>query len=250
MHVQKKKRRKLDDKSSKCIFLGYSAVRKAYRVYELKSKRVHVTRDVIFDEGEGLKEEIDLSEFQLRKDNGKEVVEVGTTRIKFSREPLVDSDLISNLTDEDFFDVGEEEESQHTAESTGPFAKPPQQPTRKKKEGPPTWLIKIVADAVLPENEGKRKSKMRPTQQVNFALMAQVLNAEEPTTYEEASKEEKWVKAMDAKMQAVQKNQTWDLVRFPEEKQAIGCRWVFKTKYKSDGSVDKYKARLVAKGFK
>eukprot|EP01018_Ginkgo_biloba_P040667 Gb_20537 [translate_table: standard] len=91
---------------------------------------------------------------------------------------------------------------------------------------------------------------MRPTQQVNFALMAQVLNAEEPTTYEEASKEEKWVKAMDAGMQAVQKNQTWDLVRLPEGKQTIGYRWVFKTKYKSDGSVDKYKARLVAKGFK
>ena len=166
-----------------------------------------------------------------------------------SRVPLFDSDLISNLTYEDFFDFGEEEESQQTIESSGPFAKPPQQPN-KKKEGPLTWLTKIVSDVVLPENEGKRKSKMRPTQQVNFALMAQVLNAKEPTRYEEASKEEKWVKAMDAEMQAVQKNQTWDLVRLLEEKQAIGCRWVFKTKYKSDGSVDKYKARLVAKGFK
>ena len=34
----------------------------------------------------------------------------------------------------------------------------------------------------------------------------------------------------------------------PEGKQAIGCRWVFKTKYKSNGFVDKYKARLMAKG--
>ena len=55
---------------------------------------------------------------------------------------------------------------------------------------------------------------------------------------------------MDVEIQIVLKNQTWDLVRLPEGKQAIGCRWVFKTKYKSDGFVDKYKARLVAKGFK
>jgi len=49
-------------------------------------------------------------------------------------------------------------------------------------------LIKTIVDAKLTKTKGKRKSKMKPTPQVNFALMAQVLNAEEPTTFEEASK--------------------------------------------------------------
>jgi hypothetical protein len=30
----------------------------------------------------------------------------------------------------------------------------------------------------------------------------------------------------------------------------IDCKWVFKIKQKSDGSIERYKARLVAKGFK
>jgi hypothetical protein len=29
----------------------------------------------------------------------------------------------------------------------------------------------------------------------------------------------------------------------------VGCKWVFKKKLKSDGTIEKYKARLVAKGW-
>jgi len=45
------------------------------------------------------------------------------------------------------------------------------------------------------------------------------------------------------------KNNTWDLVKLPHGKQPIGCRWLFKLKFKVDGSIDKHKARLVAMGY-
>jgi histone deacetylase 1/2 len=49
---------------------------------------------------------------------------------------------------------------------------------------------------------------------------------------------------------ALIKNKTWHLVPPRKGINVVDCKWVWKKKYKSDGSLDKYKGRLVAKGFK
>lgn len=50
-------------------------------------------------------------------------------------------------------------------------------------------------------------------------------------------------------MDALLKNETWDLVPKPRDVQPISCKWVYKIKRKVDSAVDRYKARLVAHGF-
>ena len=54
---------------------------------------------------------------------------------------------------------------------------------------------------------------------------------------------------MATKIVALEANNTWTLTPLPTNKKPIGCKWVYKIKYKSDGSIERYKARLVAKGF-
>ncbi|MCO5615015.1 hypothetical protein L7F22_069303 [Adiantum nelumboides] len=54
-HVPDEKRKKLDDKSRKCIFLGYSDVSKAYKLYDPIKKESFISRDVIFDENASFK---------------------------------------------------------------------------------------------------------------------------------------------------------------------------------------------------
>jgi histone deacetylase 1/2 len=55
---------------------------------------------------------------------------------------------------------------------------------------------------------------------------------------------------MQVEFDALIKNKTWRLVPPSKGKNIIDCKWVFKIKRKSDGSIERYKARLVAKGFK
>ena len=54
---------------------------------------------------------------------------------------------------------------------------------------------------------------------------------------------------MNNEMQALYRNDTFEIVELPDGRKAIGSKWVFKIKYKSSGEVDRYKARLVAKGY-
>jgi histone deacetylase 1/2 len=54
---------------------------------------------------------------------------------------------------------------------------------------------------------------------------------------------------METEYDALLKNKTWHLVPPQKGRNIIGCKWVYKIKRKSDGSLDRYKARLVAKGF-
>jgi hypothetical protein len=63
-------------------------------------------------------------------------------------------------------------------------------------------------------------------------------------------KDERWKQTMDIEFGALLKNDTWHLVPPKAGANIINCKWVYKIKQKSNGSVDMYKSWIVAKGFK
>ncbi|KAJ0924954.1 putative RNA-directed DNA polymerase [Helianthus annuus] len=70
-----------------------------------------------------------------------------------------------------------------------------------------------------------------------------------PKFFGQAIHNPKWVDAMKAEIQALERNKTWTLQEFPKGKRPIESKWVYKIKYKPNGDIERYKARLVAKGF-
>ena len=61
---------------------------------------------------------------------------------------------------------------------------------------------------------------------------------------------EGWLEAMKSKIGSMYENKVWTLVDFPDDRQVIENKWIFKRKTDADSSVTIYKARIVAKGFR
>jgi len=97
-------------------------------------------------------------------------------------------------------------------------------------------------------SQGIKCPKRRTDGTIPWGMSATV--SEEPASVREALNDSNWLTAMNQEMQALHRNRTWHLVPPPKVKNIIDCKWVYKVKRKSDGSIDRHKARLVAKGFK
>ena len=55
---------------------------------------------------------------------------------------------------------------------------------------------------------------------------------------------------MAKEIEALELNHTWSVVDFPPGRKPINCKWVYKVKYHSDGSIERNKARIVIRGDK
>jgi len=87
------------------------------------------------------------------------------------------------------------------------------------------------------------------TEMTHVALRATI---EEPETMQEALNSEyseQWKAATDSEYQSLMDNKTWKLVKPPDNRTVIGCKWIFKVKYGDQGQVERFKGRLVAKGY-
>ena len=94
----------------------------------------------------------------------------------------------------------------------------------------------------------KRNPPQRLIEHMNKVTTEQV----KPTTYNEAissTEKEQWSKAMNEEINALKNSGTWTLTELPEEKTAIGCKWVYKIKTDENGDLSKCEARLVAQGY-
>jgi hypothetical protein len=100
---------------------------------------------------------------------------------------------------------------------------------------------------VRERREPKRYSP--PDFHSNFALS---ITDDDPKTIQEVVNSEDsklWKKAMVEEMDALDKNEAWDIVDLLAGRKFVGSKWLFKKKFNAEGKVEKYKNRLVEKGY-
>ena len=61
--------------------------------------------------------------------------------------------------------------------------------------------------------------------------------------------DEVWEQAIDEELECIEKNQTWEMVDVPKDKDVINVKWIYNTKQDGNGNVQKHKERLVPIGF-
>lgn len=131
---------------------------------------------------------------------------------------------------------------------------------------PPSWLTDYICHSAQVTPPISREKSPTPStssgmqfpivnyvQYNNFSeshrnFLAAISVNVDPTSYKEASRESRWRKAMQDEIDALERNDTWEIVDLPPGKKPIGSQWVYRTKFLSDGAFERDKARLVALG--
>ena len=201
---------KLEPKSEKCVFIGYTKETVGYTFYHRSNGKTFVAKNGSFLESEFLSKQVSGRKVEL----DEVTVPAPLLESSSSQKPLP---VTPTPISEEANDDDHETSDQVTTE--------PRRSTRARSA--PEWCGNPVMEVML-------------------------LDHDEPTDCEEAMMSpdsDKWLEAMKSEVGSMYENKVWTLVDFPDDRQAIQNKWIFKRKTNDDGSVTIYKARIITKMF-
>ncbi|CAL1382362.1 unnamed protein product [Linum trigynum] len=202
---------KFDAKSDEAVFLGYSNVSRAYRVFNKRTLKVEESINVIFDESVSeISEELDDDDFGLGKSSSSSDVEVTARQ--------------------------EEEEASKNKDQADPESEELHPPPHISKRHPPTLVIGKLSEGMV------TRSKTVNNRNAFVSLF-------EPKNVDEALCDEFWLESMHDEMNQFERARVWDLVPKPEGVNVIGTKWIYKNKSNDVGRIIRNKSRLVAQGY-
>ena len=231
---------------------------KGYKMLDIESQTLFVSRDVIFYE-----QEFPFQSSYLGQADDPEIVfsylnigDCELTPCVILRNEMNDTELPQhqNLISEASNNKSENEVTMFSGDTSQVT---PSDVVNIRKSHRPTKAPIWHADYILTKNS-KAGQCLYPIQDVvDYCSIAPSYKSfinkfsqeREPTSYQEAVHDLRWVESMRHEIKALEHNHTWDITKHPKDKKAIECKWVYKIIYKADGDIDIFKARLVAKGY-
>ncbi|GJU00292.1 ribonuclease H-like domain-containing protein [Tanacetum coccineum] len=239
---------KLETRSTPCIFLGYPANHRSYRCLDLASNKIIISRHVRFDE--------DVFSFG-------NVTSSNTLTYDFLLPPIQTTTNVP--TTEPFVQHIDEPNNpitpHHSALPTSPLQPdtPPSHNSTPIPTSAPTQSHAQMVDShtLIPINNSSQTMSTHPMvtrAKAGIFKLLERMNCHVTTTsllprsHVHALRDPHWKEAMLDEYNVLISNGTWVLVPRPAKVNVVRSVWLFKHKFKADGSLSRYKARLVANG--
>ncbi|GJU66090.1 retrovirus-related pol polyprotein from transposon TNT 1-94, partial [Tanacetum coccineum] len=226
---------KLQPKADISIFIGYAPTKKAFQIYNRRTRRIIETIHIDFDE---------LTEMASEHSSSGPALHEMTPATISSR-------LVSNPPPSTPFVPPSK-----TPEVVAPIHKVVA-PAPAVSTGSPS-STNVDQDAPSPNVPSDQSSStdsihtiVHPYNQISehnskYAFLTVV----EPKTYKDALTQSCWIKAMQEELNEFERLKVWELVPRPDKVMVITLKWIYKVKLDELGGILKNKARLVARGYR
>lgn len=245
---------KLQLRSQKCVFLGYSANHKGFKCLS-STGRLYIADSVLFNEKEFPYTSLFPTAVSTSSSSpSQSTIFYGPT---FSI-PAADSTNHFSSTDE------------NTSSSSSPStSSPPSKDMSSASHLQTTSSSTIIPNPSATHPNNTHTMITRSKAGISTSKVFSAINSSKiisssssppanppanplpslPTSYKAALKDKDWFNTMDLENAALKTKTTWFLVPPDPSQKLITNKWVFRVKTKADGTLDKLKARLVARGF-
>lgn len=237
---------KLDPRSTPCVFVRYSSTQSAYYAYDPSTSTLYSSRHVQFVETEFPFSKLNTTSLPTTDINTDHWLPLSISLTENTTSP---SDPIPNTTPPNSA-LHTPTNSVPTTPINSPLSStnsPPPSPVHSSSSSNTTDVPTPPLTKMATLSHPKPNTKYYNSQ---FHLYTAAPSyPTEPTTISQALKHPSWRHAMQQEFDALERNSTWTLVPSSEAQNLIGRKWVYRTKYKPNGSIARLKARLVAKGF-
>jgi hypothetical protein len=254
---------KFDERAKPGIFVGYPFNQKGYRIYDMHTRKIYVSRDVQFFETMFPYHDLQTPSFANDISINTQILDCEfddsssnlsppsslSPGISHHDDTIVPIPTPQDDNSSDIPSIPVETPQQHSPTAINPAER--RYPQRIRT--PSVRLTDHVCDINNVTSQSafplKNYFSLSNLSTSHRALLVNIIENKEPTSYSQAIKSAEWRDAMAKEIHALESNNTWVLSPLPNGKTAIGCKWVYKIKYHSNGTVERYKARLVAKGY-
>ena len=253
--LQPHEHNKLKSRSRLCCFLGYGETQKGYRCYDPASHCLRISCNVVFWENHLFVKlfhfraslssfsilDLFLNEAYIPSIAALDPPVVAPDSPVVALDSLIDffvqsPDIIDPFPSSPFHELVEDEQVEDELRNPNP-----------ELGSPAPASPEDLAQDIPPRHSTQVRSI--PAYLLDYHCYTALATLHDPHTYHEASTDLLWQIAMKEELDALSKNHIWNLVTLPPGKSVVGCKWMYKIKTCSDGSIERYKARLIAKDF-